>query len=142
MKKIIKKSLVLVVAIFLSVLFIAPAMIHAALGDLVSITVTTTQYPEYPEYGEIRALGQTVQYTATAHYEGGTPADEDVTDTATWTIGNSAIASVEATKGEFKAKATGDTFVTATVGAVSGNAMLSVSRPGMWVSPGKPDEST
>ena len=142
MKKILTKSLVLVVAIFLSVLFIAPAMLHAGPGDLVSITVTTTQYPEYPEYGEIRALGQTVQYTATAHYEGGTPADEDVTSTAVWTIGNSAIASVEATKGEFKAKATGDTDVTATIGAVSGNAMLSVSRPGLGVSVGPPGETT
>ena len=134
MKKILTKSLVFAVAVFLSVLFVVPAMIYADPGDLESITVT-------PEYIGIGALGQSAQYTATAHYEGGTPADEDVTATAVWTIANLTIASNDG-GGAYTATAEGDTWVFATFDAVTGGAGLNVWKPGMDVSAGPPGENT
>lgn len=131
MKKILTKFLVLAVAIFLSVLFIAPAMIHAV-PVLVSITVA-------PENGEIPALGQSEHYTATANYDDTTTAD--VTGTATWGIFDGSIASNDG-GGAFKAMAEGGTWVTATFGGVTGAANLNVWRPGLNVSVGLPGETT
>jgi len=132
MKKTLTKSLVLVVAIFLSVLFMAPAMIHAAGPVLVSVTVT-------PEYGEIPALGQSVHYTATAHYDDDTTAD--VTGTATWAIFDPSIASNDG-GGVFKATAEGNTWITATFDGVIGSANLNIWRPGLGLNVGLPDETT
>jgi len=70
--------------VFLSVMLCAPVLLHADSGDLESITVD-------PGYVNLGALGQSTSYTAIAHYEGGTPADEDVTDTADREINNPVI---------------------------------------------------
>ena len=131
MKKILTKSLVLMVAIFLSVLFIAPAMLHAN-GVVVSITVT-------PVDSGIPAIGQTANYSAWAIYD-----DEskvDVTNTAVWTIANSNIASNDGA-GAFKAKYHGDTWVFATYDGITGSAGLSVWKPDLWVDVGLPGETT
>jgi len=129
MKKILKKSLVLMIAVFLSVLFTAPAMIHA---DTATVVIT-------PEYGEIPALGQTAQFTATAI--DGVGGETDVTATATWDIDDPGIATNNGA-GLFTGVSQGGTLVTATYEGVTGGAELFVDRPTMGISPGSPDETT
>jgi len=131
MKKILKKFLVLAVAVFLSVLFIAPAMIHADVA-VVSIIVT-------PNPGTINALGQSIQYTATATYSDNSTAD--VTSTATWAINDPSIASNDGA-GKFTAIKEGWTYITATLNGVTGAANLNVVVPTMNVWPGKAGQST
>ncbi|HVI09275.1 MAG TPA: Ig-like domain-containing protein [Candidatus Binatia bacterium] len=70
------------------------------------------------------AMGLTQQFTATATYSDQTTAN--VSSTATWTIGNQAIATVSSS-GLAKGVTTGSTTLTATLGAVSGTANVSVS---------------
>jgi len=127
MKKILKKSLVLMIAVFLSVLFTAPAMIHA---DTATVVIT-------PEYGEIPALGQTAQFTATAI--DGVGGETDVTATATWGIDDPGIATNNGA-GLFTGVSQGGTFVTATYEGVTGGANLFVNQGTMGFSLGSPDE--
>jgi len=134
MKKILTKSLVLAVAIFLSVLFIAPAMIHADPAVLVSITVT-------PEYGEIPVLGQSTSFKAWANYSDGTSVEKTGDAGTIWAINNPSIASNDG-GGAFKAIAEGNTWVSATFGGAVGWANLNVWRPGMGVDVGLPGETT
>ncbi|MHB8280034.1 MAG: DUF4214 domain-containing protein [Candidatus Humimicrobiaceae bacterium] len=133
MKKILTKSLVLAVAIFLSVLFIAPAMIHAA-PAVESITVTSTD-------SGIPAIGQSAHYTATATYSDATTADVTADPGTTWAINDPSLATNNG-GGLFTGKAQGSTWVSATFGGAVGWASLNVQVPGIYVSPGKPSEST
>jgi hypothetical protein len=129
MKKILKKSLVLMVAVFLGVLFTAPAMIHA---DTATVVIT-------PENGEIPALGQTAQFTAVAI--DGVGSETDVTATASWGIGDANIATNNG-GGLFTGKAQGDTWVSATFEGVTGGASLYVSRGYMGVDVYNPGEDS
>ena len=136
MKKILTKSLVLAVAIFLSVLFTAPAIIHAD-GVVVSITVT----PVTPVDGNIPAIGQTAQYKAMANYSVGDPVDVTADPGTTWAINDPSIASNNGV-GKFTAIKEGWTYITATLNGVTGAASLNVVVPTMNVWPGKAGQST
>ena len=131
MKNILKKSLVLMVAIFLSILFVAPAMIHA---DTATVEIR-------PDYIGIGALGQTANYEAWAI--DGVGGETDVTSAAgtVWTIANASIASNDG-GGAFTATAQGDTYVFATFDGVTGGAGLNVWKPDLWVDVGLPGENT
>jgi hypothetical protein len=131
MKKILKKSLVLALAVFLSVFLYAPAVLHAQ-PVLVSVTVT-------PEYGEIPALGQTTQYNAIAKYDD--DSEVDVTDTATWDIDDPTIAANNG-GGLFTGIKRGWAEITAEFDGITGYANLWVSRPEVDVSAGAPGDTT
>jgi len=131
MKKILTKSLVLMVAIFLSILFVAPAMLHA---DTATVEIR-------PDSIGIGALGQTANYEAWAI--DGVGGEVNVTSDAgtVWTIDNASIASNDG-GGAFTAKAEGETWVSATFDAVTGDAGLKVWKPDLWVAAGLPGENT
>ena len=131
MKRFLLKISITAIVVFLSVLLCAPALLHA---DPVVVSVTVT-----PEIGEIYALGQTVQYTAIARYDD--ESEVDVTATATWDIDDPAIATNDG-GGLFTATASGNTGIPATFEGVTGNAILSVFEPDMWVFAGQPGETT
>ncbi|MEA2016390.1 MAG: DUF4214 domain-containing protein [Actinomycetota bacterium] len=117
-------------AVFLGVMFTAPAAIHAQ--EIVSLEVT-------PEPGEIPALGQTIQYTATAIYDD--DSEVDVTDTATWDIFDAGIATNDS-GGQFTGVSSGSTYVTAKFGGLTNGAELFVNQGTMGLGLGSPDETT
>ena len=86
MKKILRRSFILMVAVFLSVLLIAPAPVFAQ-PTLVSIEVT-------PADSVIPALGQTQQFTATGTYSDDSTAD--ITALVTWESTDLSIATIDA----------------------------------------------
>ena len=122
MKKILTKSLVLAVAIFLSVLFTAPAMVYAQDPVLVDVTIT-------PGYEGIPAIGQTAQFTAWAIYDVGAPVN--VTGTATWKTDDSSIATIGVNTGLAIGVETGGTGISATYEGVTGYAFVNVRKP--WI---------
>jgi len=142
MKKLFLKPAILAIALFVSVLLVAPAMLYA--DDplyLEYITVT-------PEDGEIPALGKTIQYTATATWGDGHTTDE--TPNATWSMSDPSIATNDGT-GHFTATAEGGTEITATLEGVdsysvpwsqTGYAWVNVYVPDFYVDVSPPDEFT
>jgi large repetitive protein len=113
-------------------------MVTVSAAALVSIAVM-------PANGTLK-VGQTQQYTATGTYQDGTtpvlPAVQ-----VTWTSDTPGVASVNAS-GEVTATAGGTAHITATVGSVSGQTMVTVSTPtlgGVSVPPapsGRPSGTT
>lgn len=86
-------------------------------GTLTSIEVTPST--------TALAVSATVPFVATGHYSGGQR--RDITATATWTSADEAVAMV-ATAGLVSGAGRGETTVTATVGAESGDATVQVLR--------------
>jgi uncharacterized protein YjdB len=86
-----------------------------------SVTISVT-----PNTATI-VVGATQQFTAMASYPNGTTAD--VTATATWSIANPAVATIDATTGLATSVAVGSTSVTASLNGSSGNASLAVTLP-------------
>jgi uncharacterized protein YjdB len=72
------------------------------------------------------AVGATQQFTAQATYNDGSTAD--ITSSATWTDANAKLATITAS-GMATAVAAGSTTVTATIGALSGTAALTIAAP-------------
>jgi len=73
-------------------------------------------------------VGMTVQYTATGTYSDGST--QDVTTQATWASSSSGVATISnsaGSQGLATAVAAGSTNISATIGSVSGNAMLTVT---------------
>jgi hypothetical protein len=137
MKKIIRKSLVILLVAFLGVLLLAPAGINADTEEELDISITPTD-------GEIFAIGQTIKYTATAIYRNGN--GKDVTDEARWEIiGDPDIARYEG-KGKFTGLNRGRVKITATykefTKEFTGRAYLYVFQPSFEVTPGAPGEET
>ncbi len=71
-------------------------------------------------------IGDTQQLTATVNYNDGT--SKDVTSSATWTVGNSAVASVS-TSGLLTASASGSTTVTASIDGTTSSQPVQVTTP-------------
>jgi N-acetylneuraminic acid mutarotase len=86
-------------------------------AELLSISVTPT--------GVSLPVGATQQFVATGTYSDSSTAD--LTNSASWTSGTPAIATVNATSGLATAVAVGSTVVTATSGSVSGSTTLNVT---------------
>ncbi|MGZ5486357.1 MAG: Ig-like domain-containing protein, partial [Nitrososphaeraceae archaeon] len=102
MKKIISKSLVWMVAIFLTVLLIAPALIYAA-GPVTNITVTGAGDATTVANGESLAMSADVL-----------PADAD-DSSVTWSVApGTGTATIDATTGVLTGTGVGTVTVTAT----------------------------
>jgi 6-phosphogluconolactonase (cycloisomerase 2 family) len=100
-------------------------------AEISSITVT----PQTP----VIADGTTQQFTATASLSDGTT--QDVTSSASWTSGATATATIDPSTGLATAVDPGQSIITATVGAVSGTATLTVTSATVStiaVTPGNP----
>ena len=96
--------------------------IIVAAPEIVSIDVTPNSI-SIPD-------GKTTQFTATGTYTDGSTAD--VTDIATWSAVNPAIANVSdifGTKGLATGQSVGSTIIDADIGAISGSANLTVTAP-------------
>ncbi|WP_158502321.1 kelch repeat-containing protein [Vitiosangium sp. GDMCC 1.1324] len=115
-----------------------PVTITATLGG-VSGTAQFTITPPPPVLTSIKLTpatasvlsGSTQQFTAQGSYSDGTTVD--VTNSATWTTSNTAIATVSSTGLGTGVAAGGPVTITATLGDVSGTAQLSVTG---WTSAG------
>ncbi|WNG18749.1 hypothetical protein F0U63_31735 [Cystobacter fuscus] len=115
-----------------------PVTLTATLGG-VSGTAQFTITPPPPVLTSIKltpatasvVAGSTQQFTAQGSYSDGTTAD--VTNRATWTTSNSAIATVSSTGLGTGVAGGGPVTLTATLGDVSGTAQLSVTG---WTSAG------
>ena len=132
MKKRFIKFLVLTIAVFLSVLFIAPATTFADEATLVSISVT-------PEDSIIPALGQTQQFTATGTYSDDSTAD--ITAMVTWESTDLSIATIDAA-GLATGVGEGFTIITGSLDEVTNGTGLVVEVPYLWVAAGLPGETT
>ena len=130
MKKLFVKFLVLTVAVFLSVLLIAPAPVFAQ--TLVSIEVT-------PADSLIPALGQTQQFTATGTYSDDTT--QDITDQVAWSSTNPSVVTINTT-GLATGVSEGGAGINATLSGVSGGTGVEVGKPSLWVDVGQPGEPT
>jgi len=131
MKKILRRSFILMVAVFLGVLFIAPAPVFAQ-PTLVSIEVT-------PADSQIPALGQTQQFTATGTYSDDSTAD--ITGSVTWSSTDTSVATIDAS-GLATPVAEGFTIIDASLGEVTNGTGLVVEVPYLWVHCGLPGEDT
>jgi len=109
--------------------------VSAAMGGVTGSTTLTVQGPGNATLLSIRVtpqnprigIGQTRAFTATGTYSNGST--QDVTQAATWSVGNSTVALVSNTAptiGVATAIGRGQTEVTARVGNVSGTAVLRV----------------
>ena len=134
MKKIIRKSLVILLVAFLGVLLLAPAGINADTGELDIVIYL------YPKDGEIFAIGQTIEYIAkTIDWNG---IEDDVTDEAKWEIiGDPDIARQEG-KGKFTGLNRGSVMISATYEGFTCHTGLRVYQPSFEVTPGAPGENT
>lgn len=95
----------------------ASVMLTVSSATLNSITVTPSA-PSVP-------LGRKVQFTATGNYSSGPT--HNLTDAVTW--GSSAAAASVGTLGLAATKSQGTATISATLGAVSGSAFLTVTAP-------------
>jgi len=131
MKKRSLKILVLTVALFVSVLLVAPGPVFAQ-PALVSIEVT-------PADSQIPALGQTQQFTATGTYDDGSSAD--ITESVTWSSTDTSVATIDAS-GLATPVAEGFTIIDASLGEVTNGTGLVVEVPFLLVQCGLPGEET
>jgi hypothetical protein len=107
--------------------------IRATLGSVTGSTTLTvtnavlTSIVVSPDPVSI-ANGTKVQFTATGHYSDGS--QQNLTTSATWASTDTGVATISnaaGTEGEATSVAPGPTTITATVGAISGNAALTVT---------------
>jgi type IV pilus assembly protein PilY1 len=100
-------------------LTVVPVPVQPPVTDLESITVSPPSPTIY--------VGQTQQYTATAHYNDGS--SWNVTTQVTWSSSNTAVGTIAA-GGLATGSMAGATTITATLGGISGSATLTVeNRP-------------
>jgi uncharacterized protein YjdB len=113
--------------------------IQAALGGVngstlltvtAATTATLTVVVVSPQYPLITDASSTQAFTATGHYSDGTK--QDLTSSATWTSSNAGVATVSSSgtatsQSLGSTQPTGYTSIRATVGAISGVSILSVS---------------
>lgn len=121
-----------------------PVTIQASFGGTstdTGLTVTAAEIASIEVTPATPAIadGTNQEFTATATLTDGTPLD--VTTTASWTSGTSATATIDSSTGVATAVNTGQTVITAAVGAVSGSTTLTVTSAtvtGITVTPADP----
>ena len=85
---------------------------------------TVTSISVSPQSQTLTAVGMQQQYTATATYSDNSTGD--VTNSVTWNSSSNLVATITSPGGLATAVANGTTTITATLGIVSGNAILTV----------------
>jgi hypothetical protein len=104
--------------------FKATAQLTVSSATLSSIAVAPNN-PSVP-------LGSSVQFSATGTYSD--TSQRDLTDSVTWSSGTPAVAAISSL-GFATTKTSGNTVVTATLGAVSGSSSLTVDKVSVMIAP-------